>query len=310
MTTPLRGLIAATFTPLHADRSLALDRIPTVVDHLVDDGVDGLFVLGSTGEGVSFTTEERRQVTEAYVQAADGRLPVIVQVGHNSLKEARQLAQHAARVGADALSAVPPSYFCPKTPDEVVDCLSVIAKGAPDLPLYYYHIPALTGVDVDVAELLQQGVERIPSLTGVKFSDSRLHALRRCKRVTRSDSTPFEVFFGVDEMLLDGLMAGADGAVGSTYNFAAPLYRRLLDAFENGDRKEARHLQERAITMVDAIIGSCGRAGLKATMQVIGVNCGPNRLPLKSAGDAEVEALREALSRVGFFEWGRLAEPA
>lgn len=165
-------------------------------------------------------------------------------------------------------------------------------------------------MDIDVSELLRIGRGRLPSLAGVKFSDPPLHDLRRCKMVSRSDGDAFEVFFGVDDMLLDGLAAGADGAVGSTYNFAAPLYRQLINAFEDGDRKEAKRLQEQAITMLDAIFQCCGRAGLKAAMRLVGVDCGPHRLPLKSAGDPGVEKLDEAFGRIGFSEWRRAAQPA
>ena len=105
----LRGLIAAGFTPLHADGSLDLDRIGPMVEQLLDDGVEGIYAVGSTGEGVSLTTAERREVAAAYVSAVGGRCPVVIQVGHNSLAEARGLAAHARRIGATAISATPPT---------------------------------------------------------------------------------------------------------------------------------------------------------------------------------------------------------
>ena len=113
MHSPLRGLVAATYTPFKPDRSLDLAAVPDLVERLLTDGVDGLYVCGSTGEGVSLSTPERKQVTEAYIAAAADRMPVVVQVGHNSLAEARDLAAHAEAAGADATSAMPPSYFKP-----------------------------------------------------------------------------------------------------------------------------------------------------------------------------------------------------
>ena len=105
------GLIPAVFTPMRPNGDVDLDQIPAITDQLINEGVSGLYVCGSTGEGPSLTREERMAVAEAYVRAAAGRVPVLVQVGHNSIREAQLLAEHAQTIGADAISAVPPSYF-------------------------------------------------------------------------------------------------------------------------------------------------------------------------------------------------------
>ncbi len=146
----LRGLIAATFTPMHANGSLALEQIPPMVDALLRDGVSALYVVGSTGEGPSLMTSERKRVAEAFVEAAASRVPVVVQVGHNSLADAAELAAHSAEIGADAISATPPSYFRPATLDDLIACMRQVADAAPQLPFYYYHIPMRTGVEVDL----------------------------------------------------------------------------------------------------------------------------------------------------------------
>ena len=107
----IEGLVAATFSPMNEDGSLNLSRVPGVVEHLIGDGIAGLYVCGSTGEGPLMSSMERRQVAEAYISAVNGRIPVIVQIGHDSLAEARELAQHAQACGADAISAIAPRYF-------------------------------------------------------------------------------------------------------------------------------------------------------------------------------------------------------
>ena len=161
---PIHGLIAATFTPMHDDGRLRLDRVPEMVDRLVARGVEGLYVCGSTGEGPLLSGAERRAVAEAFVRASAGRVPVVVQVGHNSLVEARDLAEHAHAIGADAISATPATYFKPKTLADVVDGIEAVAGGAPGLPFFYYHIPPITGVEVDVAELMIVAAARVPTL--------------------------------------------------------------------------------------------------------------------------------------------------
>ena len=107
----LTGLIAATFTPMKADTGLNLPAIAPIVDRLVADGVRGMYVCGSTGEGPCLSVAERKAVLDAHLEAANGRIAVVAQVGHDSLVEAEDLASHAAAAGADAISAVPPYYF-------------------------------------------------------------------------------------------------------------------------------------------------------------------------------------------------------
>ena len=164
----LSGLIAATFTPMRPDGSLNLAMAKPIVDHLIRSGVSGLYVCGSTGEGPLLTTEERKDTAAAYVEAAAGRLPVVVQVGHSSVVEARDLAVHAQQIGADATSAVAPYYFKPNSVAVLVDCLAEIAGGAPKLPFYYYHIPELSGVNANTVELLRHAPTKMPNFAGIK----------------------------------------------------------------------------------------------------------------------------------------------
>ena len=298
----LRGLVAATFTPFHPDGSLNLDLIPALVDQLEADGVRGLYIAGSTGEGPSLSADERRAVSAAYVQAARGRLRTVVQVGHNSLAEARGFAQHAQEIGADAISAMPPSYFKPESTPVLIDSMARVADGARDLPFYYYHIPSLTGVEPDMVELLSLAAERVPSLAGIKFSDTRLHHLQVAQRF---DGGSRDVVFGVDEMLLGALAFGVRGAVGSTYCFAAPLYLPLIEHVQRGEIEQAARLQARSGEMVRVISRHCGRSGLKAVMSLIGLDCGPSRLPQHAVSPEAVEAMRAGLEEIGFFDWGR-----
>ncbi len=296
----LTGLTAAAFTPMKSDAMLDLDRIPSLVEHLLRDGVSALYVLGSTGEGVSLTLRERQHTAAAFVQAAAGRVRVVVHVGHNSLQEAQILARHAQQIGANAISAVPPYYFKPDSTRSLVDCLAMITAGAPDLPFYYYHIPVKTGVELDLNDFLHLATQRLHSLVGVKFSDTRLHAISACPYAER-----YDFVCGVDEMLLGAWMTGMRGAVGTTYNFAAPLYNRLIACCEQGQIEEARRNQARASTMIKVILKTCGRPGFKAVMGLIGQDCGPHRLPHSTATPAQISEMHQALEAIGFFEWGR-----
>jgi N-acetylneuraminate lyase len=140
----------------------------------------------------------------------------------------------------------------------------------------------------------------VPTFAGLKFSDSRLHELQLCRRFRGG---ALDVAFGVDEMLLGAVALGVRAAVGATYNFAAPLYRRMLDAHARGDVERARADQAAAAEMVRIILAECGRAGFKAAMALAGVDCGPPRLPQLVAAPDAVARMARALEAIGCFEW-------
>ncbi len=295
--TKLTGLIAATFTPMDQDGQVNLDPIPSMVDRLLRQGIKGLYVCGSTGEGPSMTTEERERVAQAYVQSVQGRIPVVVQVGHNSIEDARRLAKHAASVGADAISAVPPSYFLPENVSVLIETLGRITDAAPNLPFYYYHIPRLSGLSLDLITFLKTAPPRIPSLAGIKFSSRETEVMQRCLAF---ENGRYNILFGVDEMLLGGLAAGCDGAVGSTYNFLAPLYQEVMGNLEKGDLSTAQACQLKAVQFIEVILRYHGLSGIKAAMTLAGVPCGPTRLPSTQLTSLELASLKDELDALDF----------
>jgi N-acetylneuraminate lyase len=302
----ITGIVPAVFTPLDDQGDLNLDMIEPIVSRLVSEGASALYVCGSTGEGASLTREERMAVAQAYVQAANGRLPVMVHIGHDSLREAQFLASHAVSIGADAISAVPPIYFGINSLRQLIFCLKEICFAAPELPFYYYHIPRLTSIKIDVLALLEEAKENLPSMRGIKYSDFTIFELQAC---TAFDEGSFNILFGSDEMLLSGLIGGAQGAVGTTYSFALPLYQRIFKAFQSGDLAEARRLQGMAVEMVRRINlyapSGTNLPAMKSMMKVIGQDCGPLRLPLPTLNEEQSQAMREVMLEIDFFNWGR-----
>ncbi|QDU73634.1 N-acetylneuraminate lyase [Bremerella volcania] len=296
----LEGLVAATFTPLTAEGEINREPIGAMVDVLVASGMAGLYVNGSTGEGVSLTGKERRQMAEAFVEAASRRIKVIVQVGHNSVREARELAEHAQAIGADAISATPPTYFKPASIELLLDSLREIMRGAPGLPFYYYHIPRITGVDFDLHALLTHAAKDLPELNGVKYTAQSIHEFQACRAHFAGQ---FDLLYGCDEMLLCGLAAGASGAVGSTYNFAPGLYRRLIEAYRQGENEAAQDLQLLSVEMVQAFVRYPALPAQKAIMEMVGLPVGPPRLPWRDLTAQEKRTLEGDLKKLGFFEW-------
>ncbi|WP_207510417.1 dihydrodipicolinate synthase family protein [Longitalea luteola] len=296
----LNGLISAPFTPMHPDGTINFSKVPDVVNLLIDNKVKGMFVCGSTGEGPSLTTEERKQLAEAFVKAANKRLLVFVHVGHNSITEARQLAAHAQQIGADYISATPSTYFKVDSIDLLVACLQEIAEGAPALPLYYYNIPALTGISLDMVKLLEKAGDAIPSFAGIKYTAPLIHDYQAC---VNFNNNKYDILYGTDEMLLGALATGAKGFIGSTYNFVAPLYNALMEEFKKGNLKEAQRLQYISVEMVRVIVKYGGLRAQKAMMKLIGCDCGNVRYPLNPFKENEYKLLEADLRKIGFFDW-------
>lgn len=296
------GLVAAPFTPMRPDGALNLAVLDGYARWLHANGVVGAFICGTTGESTSLTLGERMQLAEGWRKVAPRALRIIVHVGGNSVADCRALAAHAAKIGADSIACLAPFFFKVRDVAELVDWCAEIASAAPQLPFYYYHMPSMTGTLLPVAEFLGAAAPRIPTFTGVKYTYEDLEDFGRCLRF---ENGRYDVLFGRDELLLSALKLGARGAVGSTYNFAAPQYQRLREAFERGDSAAAEKLQADAVRMIDACV-KCGAppiAAFKWWMSRVGVDCGPTRMPLANITPAQADALAAQLSGLRDFSW-------
>lgn len=296
----LDGLTAAPFVGFHADGSLNLDLIEAQAHSLVASGVKGAFVCGTTGEGVSLSVDERMAVAARWCEVSGPDLRVLVHVGHTALPDCQALAAHAQKIGAAGVGCFAPFFFKPTNAEDLVAFCAKVAGAAPALPFYYYQIPSMTGVQIPAADFLRLGRDKIPNLAGVKFTFENLMDFSDCIRL---DEGRFDIVFGRDEMLLAGLSLGSTGAIGSTYNFAAPVYHRILEAFSKGDLALAQVEQARANAMIALLIRFGGLPAGKAMLRMIGIDCGPVRLPLRSLSVEQEKALQIGLEQIGFFEF-------
>jgi len=295
----IRGLIAPAFTPMTSTGAINLKMIPDYADSLKSGGIVGVFVLGSSGEGLLLSSSERKMVVEKWREFCDGNFKLIVHVGHTSYKEAQELAIHAKDSNAYAISCMGPVFLQPKKVDDLVEYCAKIASATPSLPFYYYHIPLRTGIDISMVEFLKIGKKRIPNLAGIKFTHSNLMEMQQCMTL---DDGYFDILHGSDATLLCGLVLGIKGAIGTTYNFDSSLYKRLTTAFENLDLTGAQNIQKQIIKL-NEILGRYGGgivAG-KAIMKLYGMDCGPCRSPLPSLDDTKMKQLFEELDNIGLF---------
>ncbi|HVK13652.1 MAG TPA: dihydrodipicolinate synthase family protein [Gemmataceae bacterium] len=283
-------LIAAPPSPFHPNGDLDLSAVERQAGRLIETGVAGAFVCGTTGEGMSMTADERGQLAARWCAVAKGTpLWVIVHVGSNCAADSKALAAHAEAHGAGGISTLAPSYHRPPNLTALVDWCGELAAAAPRTPFYYYDIPSFTHVHISTRGFLEMAGPRIPTLAGLKVSNPNLIEFQRCRALPKR----YELYWGIDEALLAALALGADGAVGSTYNVAASLYHRLIAAFEKGDWETAREEQFRSVKLVDALGRHGFLASMRAVMGLQGVPVGPPRPPHRSLTDNETSELEE-----------------
>ncbi len=294
----LHGLTAASYTPMDSKGDVKYSTIEKQAERLIQDGVRGAFVCGTTGEGLSLSSEERRQVAQRWVEVAGRDLTVIVHVGHNSLPESRDLAQHAASIGAAGISALIPGFFKPANIHDLVMYCREMASAAPGLPFYYYHIPSLTGVTGSMLKFAQIGLELIPTLHGIKYTHSDLDEF---KKLLADMGNELDVPYGNDATLLEAMHAGAQGAVGSSYNYAAPLYIKLIEAFKQSDTTTAREQSEIAKELTRILESYGVFATGKAAMKMIGLDCGNPRLPLAPLTTELYQKAKSEFTSAGIF---------
>lgn len=296
----IKGLIDAPFTPFHEDGSLNLAPIPEYAALLVRNGLKGVFINGSSGEGYMLTEGERMQLAEAWMAAVPKDFKVIVHVGSTSVMSSRRLAEHAQKIGAWGIGAMATPFPKIGNIEQLCRYCEEIASAAPELPFYYYHIPAFNGAFLSMYDFLNAVDGRIPNFAGIKYTFESLYEYNRCRRYQNGK---FDMLHGQDETILPCLaMGGAQGGIGGTTNYNGRCLTGILEAWEKGDLEKARQLQDFAQDVIDVICNFRGNiVGGKRIMKLIGLDLGPNRVPFMSVTDEEEQELRRQLEAIDFF---------
>ena len=276
------GLIDAPFTPFHANGDVNLEPVEAYAAMLKKNGLKGVFINGSSGEGYMLTTEERMQLAERWIQAAPEGFKVIVHVGSCCLRESVRLAVHAAEIGAWGIGAMAPPFPRIGRIEELVKYCETIAAAAPSLPFYYYHIPAFNGAFLPMLDLLKAVDGRIPNFAGIKY----------------------DMLHGQDETILPSLaQGGARGGIGGTTNYNGRELTGIMEAWGRGDLETAREKQNFSQEVINVICHFRGNiVGGKRIMKLLGFDLGPNRVPFQNMTDDEEKRMKKELEAIGFFE--------
>jgi len=290
-----RGIWPALVSPFTADGSaLAPERVEPLVRHLLDQGSDGFFVTGGTGEGAAMRVDERKAMTEATIAAVAGAVPLIFQVGGTSTENAVELARYAAAAGADAVASVAP-IDQPNDLQAAVEHYAAIGA-ASDKPFYVYWIAQTADSNI-TAEQYLAAMEKVPNFSGLKFTDSNFYLFQRLVALGGAHTN---MISGPDEICLGGMVAGADAAIGSTYNVMPNIFLGIRRHFDASEIQPAMELQSRANCVISIFIRYGVIASIKALLARRGLDVGIPRAP-HSALDQEARGtLFQELDALGF----------
>lgn len=260
----------------------------------LDAGLTGFYLCGGTGEGPVLQAETRMEIAEIAKDAAGGRASLIAHVGAIDLKTAVKLARHAGEIGLDAISSVPPFFFH-YGEAEIADYYRALSD-ASGLPVLMYASP-LSGVSItwDMVDRLMD----VPGMIGLKWTSYDYFTMHRIRELRGGN---INVINGPDECLLCGLMMGADGGIGATYNVMPKLFTRIYNSYRAGDLEAAQAAQFQANKLIEILLKFGVVAGIKDALQMIGYECGYQVYPQKRFNAEEQAAFRAALRAIRFEE--------
>lgn len=298
----ITGLIDAPFTPFYENGEVNTEPIKTYAEMLQKNGLKGVFINGSSGEGYMLTEEERMWLAECWMMSVvPERFKVIVHVGSCCVKESRRLAEHAQKIGAWGIGAMAPPFPKIGRIEELVKYIEEIAAGAPNLPFYYYHIPAFNGAFLPMTQLLAAVDGRIPNFAGIKYTFESLYEYNQC---CLYKGGKYDMLHGQDETILPCLaMGGARGGIGGTTNYNGRELTGIIEAWNAGDIELARERQNFSQEVINVICRYRGNiVGGKRIMKLIGLDLGKNRTPFQNMTDEEEARMKAELEAIGFFE--------
>lgn len=297
----IKGLIDAPFTPFLENGEINYDIIPRYADMLRKNGLKGVFINGSSGEGYMLTTEERKKLAEKWIKEKRPDFKVIVHVGSCCVKDSRSLAKHAQEIGADGVGAMAPPFPKINRIEELVEYIKEIASGAPDLPFYYYHIPAFNGAYLPMIKLLEAVDGKVPNFAGIKYTFESIYEYNQCRLFKGGK---YDMLHGQDETILPSLaMGGAQGGIGGTTNYNGRELVAIIDCWNKGDLEGARKHQNYSQEVINIICKFRGNiVGGKRIMKLIGLDLGKNRVPFQNLTDEEEIQLKKDLEAINFFE--------
>lgn len=293
-----KGIYPAFYACYDDEGNVSVERTRALTEHLIEKGVSGLYVGGSSGECIYLSVEERMKTLEAVMEAAKGRIKIIAHVACNNTRDSIVLARHAEGLGVDAIAAIPPIYF--RLPERAIaKYWNDISAAAPDTDFVIYNIPQLAGVALTLS-LLDEMLKN-PRVKAIKNSSMPVQDIQMFLRQAKINGKEISVFNGPDEQFVSGRIIGASAGIGGTYAVMPEVYVKMDEAVEKGDFVLARKLQDAANEVTYKMCSAEGNmyAVAKAVIgKRTGIALGGVREPLLNLTQADERVVNEAYELV------------
>ena len=293
-----KGIFPAFYACYDSNGDVSAEATKNFVEYLIEKGVNGLYVGGSSGECIYLGVEERKKTLEAVMEVAKGRIAIIAHVACNNTKDSCELARHAESLGVDAIAAIPPIYF--RLPEKAIaKYWNDISDAAPNTDFVIYNIPQLAGVALTLS--LFDEMLKNPRVIGVKNSSMPIQDIQMFKRQAKLNNKEVVVFNGPDEQFVGGRLIGADGGIGGTYGVMPQLFVKLNQLLEAGDFAAAGELQNEIDEVIYTMCSTKGNmyATAKAALKKLaGLDLGGVRAPLLNLEDGDEAIVDKVVSLV------------
>lgn len=293
-----KGIFPAFYACYDDEGNVSSERTKKLVEFLIEKGVNGLYVGGSSGECIYLSKEERKQTLEAVMEVAKGRIAIIAHVACNNTKDSCELASHAESLGVDAIATIPPIYF--RLPEKAIaKYWNDISAAAPNTDYIIYNIPQLAGVALTLS--LFDEMLKNPRVVGVKNSSMPIQDIQMFKRQAKLNNREVVIFNGPDEQFVGGRLIGADGGIGGTYGVMPELFVKLDELLKAGDFENAGKLQDDIDEVIYTMCSTKGNmyATAKAALKKLaGLELGGVRAPLLNLEQGDEAIVDKVVSLV------------
>lgn len=284
-----KGIICAMITPLDENQDINPKATRELIDYLIDNGIYGLFILGTNGECHVLTDDEKVEFAKIVIEHTNNRVPVFVGTGGNSTREVISLSKKMEAIGANALSVITP-YFVPPTQQELIAHYKAVAS-AVNLPILMYNMPGKTGINIEPESVRE--LAKVKNIVGIKDSGGKLENMKAYLEVTKGED--FGVFSGSDSLILDILNAGGQGAVAATANFLAEIDVAIYNNFIKGDLQAAQKAQNSIEELRRILKFGTIPSVIKQAVVLNGIDAGHARLPATQPTGEKFEEIKRVV---------------
>ena len=292
------GIIPALYACYDDNGAVSIERTKALTQWFIEQGVNGLYVGGSSGECIYQGKEERKAVLEAVMEVAKGKITIIAHIACNNTADSQELAAHAESLGVDAIASIPPIYF-KLPPYAIAKYWNDMSAAAPNTDFIIYNIPQLAGVALSIP-LLQEMLKN-PKVVGVKNSSMPVQDIQMWKDEGTKNGRDFVVFNGPDEQLISGLVMGATGGIGGTYGAMPELYVEMYRCVKAGELAKALEIQNDCCRIIYKLCSGYGNmyGMIKETLRINGCpDCGSVRAPLAELIESDYPIAQECAAMI------------